>query len=348
MLNRILLFSLVLCPLAIFSPGPAVHGQRIAFTFVAWLCFASYIKDVWLKWLIVYITCWQAYSAMLWMFGGGSFQQYVVGFNVSHKIVIGILIYWLALQANFTKKTFYNFVCIATIIQVVVALLQIGGVNIVTEALALFKPNVKDGGGFIYGSLGVMNGLSTWLAITLPFFFRRYWAVAVPFICFLTLYMHREMGVLASIIAIVVYSRNAWLLVLPTVFVLYKAIMAGGIINAVIKYGGTRLDNWLLVYERISSGLFSVLFGFGGGVDVPMFPIHNEFINLWFMFGAIGVAVVCGFLATMPQKDKMLSASFFALLTDSLGFYSMRVPPVALLVLIMLGVMKKDAKSCRR
>jgi hypothetical protein len=341
----VLILGLVLLPLAVLAPGVACFSQRFVLVFLVWLMLASQLKNRSLCAFVCYLTVHQAYISIGWFFGLATETQHALSLRAANYTMIGVLVYYLVTQIDIPFKWVANAICVSALIQVVLCLLQgVWSFDAVMRFLALYKNNVSSrlAGDVMLGTLGNPNFVGGFFAVSLAFFFRPYWKWCVPVIAALLLGIRSEGAIISAVAAVIVFSRQWWLfMVLPVCVVLYLVWKQDFSVNPV-TYLGTRPENWGIAWGKITSCWETTLFGMGYGKHNSLYPIHNEYLSVWFRWGLVGLIPILGFLWNLPRRNIILTAAIVALLVNALASYPMRIPPIAFLGCAIFGLMSNE------
>ncbi len=359
MTQTVLILSLVLLPLAVLAPGPACFAQRFFFTFTAWLLLMSKVKCRWLQALMCYLVCHQAYASVGWFFGWMTQKQHLFSMSAFTYAMAGILVYWLVSEAELKKEWVYNAICVATLVQVALCLVQgIWSIDPALEFLKLYKDNVRNHfeQTILLGSLGNPNFMAAWFAFTLTFFFRARWKWCLLVVVPVFLATRSEFAIISAGVGLIVFCKTPHprLDVAYALFVVgfgYLLIRAHGLSwdwDALWKTSvTTRPENWAIAWSKITTPDWSLpqpalFFGVGYGHIDPKYPIHNDYYSVVFRWGLTALWLVLGFLWNLPRKSPVLVAAFAALLVNGLASYPLRVPTTAFLGCVIFGLMEKE------
>lgn len=353
-MNRfVIIFGLVFLPLMVLAPGPACHSQRFTYGFFAWLLLAGMLKNRWLQYFVCYLLTWQFCVTAGWMFGWATAEMHLFTLSAMNYVMFGVLVYYAASRLEIPQNWIYNAVCVSALVQAALVVSQGLGYDVVITALKLYKPNIFNTltreHHVLFGSLGNPNFLAAWLAVTVSFFFRARWKWCIPLIALVLLATKSEIAIISAVAAAAVFSRKWYiLLILPACAVGYLIWRQGGSLDFT-TYAGTRWENWCsawnkMVVPSLTAPQPKLFFGVGYGGIEPDSPIHNEYLNLCFRWGAVPLVLVLGFLWNLPRKNPIFAAALAALLVNSLGSYPMRIPPIAYFACALFGFMQREGR----
>jgi len=322
---------MLLLPFFTLTPGPGFMSQRVVFMFPAWLLLAWFTKDVWILSFVVYVIIWQLFLMVGVMGGAVNYERQLIAVSMCNRIMWGVFLLVVVQRYGPPFNTLANAICVATLIHV---------------GLCFFQEYV---GRRLTGGLMLENAVTSWLAIATPFFFRKYWVAFLLPIGFLLFNMLDQVsGILSVGIATAVFI-SPWILLasVPLATSIFFWLLSNqAVLLSIIN---KRLVNWDIVLNHIFASPLVALFGYvssrSGGVT---FPIHNEFLGVWFTWGLVGLVLAIGFIVHLPKNNRILLASLCGLLAHCISFYCMRIPPVAYLSLIIFGVMKRNAVCSSR
>ncbi|GAG05980.1 unnamed protein product, partial [marine sediment metagenome] len=105
--------------------------------------------------------------------------------RATYFIIIGMVVYVSVIKSGISKEKFYNIICISAMVQVFIGTFQAQGMYpsfYVLKSFFTAERKVIEFPNEILGTLGNPNFIAAYLAISLPFFFRKPWAWFTPFI----------------------------------------------------------------------------------------------------------------------------------------------------------------------
>jgi hypothetical protein len=277
------------------------------------------------KWVTIFLF-WSLVTAVL------HYNKFsMTALNV---VVLYTILYYVI--QNIVKKdtvnTVLNVICIAALVQVFWCFLQYFGLD---PIFTKFDRSY----GWCVGFLDNGNLLSAFLAFSIPAFFRKRWVYCLPVLMLPFLQPHMKGGFLALFIAGIVYALLAIkpvkikvyaLSVIGVVIIWYVVFFAGiynfthneriRVINPRVYY----VSNHLQINGNIATltpdivhkesmlgfglGQFRVIWPqiynkvYPGNKDERMDQAHNEYLQVKFEQGWIGLVIVLGFVLIMSRN----------------------------------------------
>lgn len=341
MLTKIIQIGLVLLPLLWISPGRPRHGQLIVFMMIALAAVSSQIKNIWLRFFGYYIATWVVVSWVVTLFNP---KFGIIAFLTTDQatyILAGYIILLLVINSNEKIEFFYNWICVAVIAQCLIAIPQqygcfpyVGFLNYI--GLKTTNPVAN----LAVGTLENGNFFAAFIAISLPFFFRKYWCYFIPVIVYHLVLSTTTTAVVAALVGVVVLYNTWWVVII--------AIIAGNI----FAYSDGTLSQVLGKSARVDfckecigniKTIPQLIFGHGLGVSWGQgFPLHNEWIQGLFEIGVVGMGLVTGYVFTVYRQNKILFAAFCAACVNCIGNYPIHLPPSAFLIIIIIGLIERE------
>jgi hypothetical protein len=198
------------------------------------------------------------------------------------------------------------------------------------------------------------------------------WLVIIAAVLFLA----PSPGSLAAIIGLAVYFRLGWkyavlAIVVAIGFAAYYIVGMGvhleefkalpQQITELIQKGEISVDSgqhdlgrfgmWMVALGKLFTSWESVIFGFGPGATFGRrYPLHNEYMSMWFEFGLVGLTLMAGYIVTtikglVRAANPVLLTSFAIACLDMMGNYPMQIAPTAFLIIIVCGLIERE-RSC--
>lgn len=345
----------LLMPFAIIAPGMLHAGHHLFFIISALIVVAMFCGNKWMIAFLTYVALWQ-----LWIFIKVLYVVQVAtpqvgdGFLQIIFALAGVCIFIAVKKSNLKIEWFYNIICVAAILQSLIAITQIFNCDPVKMFLGLFAHvQTRLADTTIVGTLVNPNFLAAYLVISFPFFLRirkpyykPSWCWFIPVILFLLIVSKTSTAVVALVIGMCVYYGNVRIQGTRVWFFL----MFGGIsylwydetVNRF--FVGPRVRFWWEAVENMSS-IQKVIFGLGPaaprtwGFNCPM---HNDWLTIFYQYGLVGLSFVIGFVVTIYRGNKMLFSALIIILVNMLGNYPLHLAPSAFLIIIIVGLMHRE------
>ncbi|MFH2076621.1 MAG: hypothetical protein ABIJ57_14970 [Pseudomonadota bacterium] len=366
--------AFLLAPFAILSTGYIWTGQQIGLMIIFLVLMATMIDNKWLRAFLFYAIAWQVFLFAHAMIHPYKFQAASAsGYTQVLFMTAGAMIYLMASKSKINLPVFYNVICVAALIQTVIALFQkFGGVDLVPMVLSLIAPTKsKLGEGALVGTLGNPNYLAAFLAFSVPFFFRKGWSWTVPLVIvaliaaytstaaialgigmgvFVT-YLYREGKLNAR-----VYGESLTLIALwiicysfffhPSLFQVYGTPAAEQVRDLGRGESLVRGDIWMYAWAAVSLTWQNFIFGLGPGAAWKYnYPLHSEWVTLLHQFGLIGLTIAAGYLLTVSRKNIYLFSAFIIIVINMFGNAALHIAPTAFLICMVAGLMERERKG---
>jgi len=343
----VIALSLILIPFALIHPGVLHFSHKIAFMIMAKCFMATKIKNVYVKLLLVYISVWEVAFLINKTYIEKVYSQHTTTLlSIGFLYFIAGVVFYVVSESKRDPEFFYNAICIAALAQVTLCIFQLFRVDPMVMLLkSLIETKQLYGKFDTVGSLVNRNFIGAYLAISLPFFFRKKWCYFLPAVILILFCTKSFFAVGAAAVALFVYFKK-WYLVpggLMAVILYEKFIDSNILLNELnFKNKGTRLYDYIKTYQGAEWGFFDYIFGQGAGYSVLKYPLHSDIITIFFWFGILGLILSFGFIRSIISSNKILMASMCAALFNMSGNYPASLAPIAFLILIVFGLMEKE------
>ena len=345
-----IMFSVL--PFGFLSFGIIHVGQHLAFLIAFVAILASTVKNNWITGFFWYLCAWILFICIFRMAYG--MPNVVFGDAMNQFIFFsgGLAIYSAIAnqKTNIQLETYYNIICIAALIQAGMAISQffgfdpvIWGLNLFTDARPFLDPNTMT------GTLGNNNFLSAYVAISLPFFFRKNWFYGIILLVPVLYFGKTTSAFVPAIIGTTLYFWPKLNNKLKVIVVSLGAVSC--VFYAVFQHTPFYLNPRWVAWSK-ALGLwfyspYSVAFGRGPGAGWgESYPMHNEWLQGLYQFGIIGLALMCGYVLTAClttcRKNRILFTAFIIAIINMFGNYSLHLSPSAFLIIIIAGLIERE------
>lgn len=338
----LILTAFILLPVTILTAGLIHDGQRIAFFTFSLGLLAVYVRNPWLMGLMFWAMAWQITILILTF---TMIQKPPIVFTATDQYIYYICaaaVFVAVKHSKLDNETYYNAICAATVFQLAMGVFQFFKFDPYTWALNFFVQTVSLWDG-INGTLGNPNFHCAFLAISLPMFFRSGWRWFVPLIAFFLVYSHTSTSVVAACAAVAVYFWHwTWLVAMGMAGAVYAFWYDGNIL------GNERFGYWRGALELMALWKPSYVFGMGPGVGFTHeWPLHNEWLTLFYRYGLVGLSCAAGYVVTAYRGNKILFASLVAFCVNAIGNYPAHLAPSVFLLMIVMGLIEREKESER-
>jgi hypothetical protein len=286
--------------------------------------------------------------------------------------VAGFAVFLCAMASKTKLETFYNYACILVIIQSILGIFQMFGMDLVVKILNLFAPArpIHDPLA-LTGTFGNNNWLAAYVAICLPMFFRireyrifvqprwyvpkkRWattitftikWSYFIPLLIFVLYFCKTTSAVVPAIVGTVYYfypridKKYLW----AAICAAFVAAMAYGTLTHGNFWENQRIKDWDKAFHLWGYNPFSVIFGMGPSAAWgKSYPLHNEWMQCLYEYGLIGFGLLVGYVASVSRKNRILFTAFVIAAINMIGNYSLHLAPSAFLIILIAGFMERE------
>ena len=364
--------AFLVVPFALLSGGIVHKGHYHAFLLSA-LFVLPFIEGTgkrvspYLKGFYFHVMCLTTLAAVAYMVGFIHQRLFNMAFMGMFYFLGAGILFQAALNSPLSRRSWSNVICVAAIFQICLAALQSLGLGPVQWFLSKFA-RVDPGSMVLVGTLGNKGFLVMYLALSMPFFFRRPWCwFILPMIALMAL----SNTTTATIAAIV--GAGVWGLPLASekfpkfnrkwayTAVVMALVVLGGVYIAFfdndlskslnrLPRGDFLVDGralkWGIALEQVSSNWPSMIFGLGPGVGWGgKGTLHNEWLTAWHLFGLIGLGLIMGFALNISRENREAFAAFIIACVCGIGSLPMHLAPSAFLIIIVAGLCEREKFS---
>jgi hypothetical protein len=357
--DRVLASLIIIVPLFLFGPGDAQQGQIYGLLLGCFVYLALSLPNKVLGVFMLYVAAYFAYFLSS-VFARTLIPEVAgVAIDAILFLMIGAIIYTGI--ANCKKKNikwFINAVCIAALIQAVLATLQSTDVNPVVALLSnVVNIDAPKGGMNINSPVGTLmntNYLSIFVAVSVPLFFRKWWKFFIPVLLYAIFVSKCRTAILslfAGCIYFAWYHRSRWSVIdkierfpwitsfVPLIIFAFIVIATrSSNLSVIERYN----DYWVPVYQILSGHWQFMVFGVGPGITLTVNNhIHSSYFGIAFSYGLIGIAYLAAFVWTINKKHPLLTMSLVIILTDMTLNHFWTIPTTGLEGLFILGLVER-------
>lgn len=373
----------MLLPFMFLAPGLIWTSQAMWFFICPMFVMAFSIRNLWVRVFLMWITAWQMVVLMAQF--SSHRVEVGPSLGIFMAVMAGAVIYKFVSEGNVPDETWAKFIRAAAIIQILLAIPQYFGHNPFMEVVRLFLPVEERLIGHMVGTLGNRNYLAAFIAFSIPFFIGwgtfkiGRWSVNPALVgIFIFLGFCLSPGTLAAILGLaflISYNLPFWkrMLSLSTavkVCVIYTAayvLTTGHHLNefqdlpaqiqTLLDTGRLPLDHftgdvgrfamWMTALGKLmASPLFFVL-GFGPAAHWGRnYPIHGQYISVWYQFGLVGLMLIVGYVITTyrmlaRKKELRLLTALVIICLDCVANFPGQIASTAFLIVIILGLIER-------
>jgi O-antigen ligase len=360
MTSRLVQYGYVLLPFAVLSLGQLRNGHTMALLLLTIALIGSRLQNRYARYFVYYFVCWHLFVRINLVFNSKSLDAIVRAQMAGphlYYFVFGLALFYVL--GSVKKEVLYQAVCIGAVVQTVIAILQefgwfpyfsllkLAGLPVVTRVQ--LDPQV-------FGTLNNPNFLAMYLAMSLPFFIRPIWVIAILPIAVLILTLKTSAVVGALMIALVAclwmnknvlsekYQRTVLLLLILFVSLFtYFYLRFYDNTTGYMIFEDERMSIWARVFNTIISDPIYFMFGVGpnGWVSKEWHYLHNDWLRLWLEMGLVGIGLIGAFLYTTIGKNAP-SLAVIILAGCMLFHFPTRLAPTIFVGLVALVLCEKE------
>lgn len=345
--SLISLFSIgvALLPLCWISPGHPRSGQLVTFMCIGLVAASCKLKNIWLRVLGCYISIWIVVSWLFLTFNPTNKGLLVVAFSTTDTltyVLCGFVILRAIIELPRSEKWYWsieNGICIGAIIQSLIAVPQYFDVFPFIWFLNYIGIHAGNPVPMVVGTLENTNFFSAYLAISLMLFFRRRWCWFIPIIVSHLVLSNTSSSVVAVLFGTLVYFNIWWVWVIC----IGSGVVYGWYDDMFSVHSSLteRIKFWSICLNNVKYPIW------GHGVGASWghkWLLWNEYIQMFWYFGAIGVGLIAGYIVTAYRGNRILFSALCVACVNCVGTYLMHLPPSAFLVIIIIGLIERERK----
>ena len=252
-------------------------------------------------------------------------------------------------------RRFYNVICIAAIFQAFIGVLQAFGIYplfALLDWLGVWVVIRHEMSPMVFGTLQNPNFLAMYLAISMPFFIRAKWWIFILPLLGLLAYLQTSTAIVALAAGGVFWSYRHLANIRLRVKI-FTAGWAGLIVATYILIADGRIAQdprwtwWWLAVKDICSTIQHFVAGHGPGyyVNFDWVKLHNDWLQIWWELGLIGVLFLAGFFGSLfrSRNPRHTTALLIAGIC-MLGNYPTRLAPTGLLIILVAAFCQGDCE----
>ena len=278
---------------------------------------------------------WLATAMILVYLGRIPPEMYTARLDSSLIILMGVAWAIFVYRSQIEKEQWFDILCVSALVQSFIGFHQFFLDDPVSTIVSMWTPVRGD---FTYytatGLTGNPNYLGAYLAICLPLFFRARWLIGLPVIVTALLISKSTGGFGSAVIGCLYYAWGV------------KGALTGASLG-VVHYFLTheywreeRLNIWTQTIELCTLSWDRLLLGYGPGAQAfETNMIHNEYLNMLFQYGTVGLGLMVQFIRKIFTDDRLLNTSLLILLINMIPNHPFHEPTTAVLgiTVIVLG-----------
>ncbi len=356
-----ILFFFSLVPFCFFASVPlsakiaSVHmGHHYALVIACLGIIGAFIRNKWITLFFLYAAAWMVLIFVLKQLNPSIPAIAVANaFDATLYMLVGGAIFLCVYHSDLSKEAFYNVICVTSIIQAVIAVLQRFGfdpvlwlLNLSLNAVPLLDVHTMT------GTLGNNNFLGAYLAISMPFFFRRNWTYALILIVPVLYLTQTTSAVVPALIGVMFYVFDrvkGFYQIAGIIAAAVVASLAYALFNHTPFYSNPRWADWWFALRQLFVHPIYVLIGMGPGAGWgKIYPMHNEWLQCFHQFGFVGFSLLAGYVLTIYRGNRILFTAFLIAAINMIGNYSLHLAPSAFLIIIVAGLIERERTALKR
>lgn len=336
----------MLLPFGFLSYGIIHEGQHLTLVLVSAVVLAAVARNNWISAFFWYLCAWMVFICLYRMIFPMADVVFMAALDRFVYLLCGLAVFVGVSRQRIKNEVFYNAICIAALVQCAIAISQFNGFDPVVWVLNQFTTaNPLLSATALTGTLGNNNFLAAFIAVSLPFFFRRGWAYCIPLLLFCLYFANTSSAFVPAIIGALFYF---W----PR---LNRKVKAGCVVAGIVIGGlyalfqhsnvflNPRWQDWLHALSLVLANPFSLVFGMGPGAGWgKSYPLHNEWLQCLYQFGVVGFGLMAGYVLTIYRGNRILFTAFLIAAINMFGNYSLHLAPSAFLIILIAGLIERE------
>jgi len=345
---------LIILPFGVW--GATVHfGHAHSLIIAALIALGLLLPNQWMRLFVFYVAGWLAYIAAGLFIGflTADASLTLILIDGSFWIILGALVFAVIYHSAPEKEAIFNIICIAAAIQASIGLLQSFGIDPVFDFFgSIVAVTTELDRTAAVGTLGNNNFLAAFIAISLPFFFRRGWFYVLPLIiaCLIACKTSTAFVAAASGAAFYFYlqarANLKWSIPAATAAL-------GAVAYYVLVYHpilqNDRPDLWIDGIRKATMSWHTLLIGYGPTAEWKIGDkLHSEYVMTLYNFGLIGLGLLAAYIVSVLKRfrqiDRILAAAFVIICIDAIGNHLMHTIPTALLAIVTMALLERGTQ----
>jgi hypothetical protein len=377
----------LMLPFAFLSPGLIWKSQLLFFIICPVFIIALNLKNLWIRAFLLYAAAWQIFIFLMG-FNHKGFSP-GPGLSMLLAITAGAIIFKFISESKLPNHKWFMFIRIAVIVQILVSLPQPFGLNPVMVLLGLFTNVQERLPGHLVGTLGNRNYLAAFIAMSVPFFagwrtfkIKGFTVNPALILIFVFLGFCLSPGTLAAIIGLTFLLTYEWswkgrlialsvgvkvAMAFAAVYVLttgnhlneFTALPAqlseflstGKITTDPFQSDLGRFAMWMTAISQLLQYWGFMVFGMGPAAFWGrQYPIHGQYVSVWFQFGLVGLGLMLGYFFTAGRflwkaKSKVLLTALLILCLDMIGNFPLEIASTSFMAIIICGLIERERQK---
>jgi hypothetical protein len=372
-------------PFVFLAPGLLWTSQQLFFIVLPLIIIAFYIRNIWVKTFLLYVMAWQILLFLLYFNNPNANPGN--GLNVIITLMSGAIIFKFVSEGSLKTSKWFWVIRIAVILQILLAIPQFWKFSPLFYVLSHFTKMVNELPSHLTGTIGNRNYFAAFVAISVPMFIGwatfkiKEINVNLSLIgIFIILYFCFSPGTIAAVIAMsfllayrVPKGKIRWAVMSagPILAVAYtgyyvlstgyhvrdfvnlplqlKELIQGKTINYFEPDGDLgRFGMWIMAFTQLKESWIKMIFGLGPGAPWGRaYPLHSEYMSVWFQFGLVGLALMIGYIWTtvrflFKSKNMIFLAAAIIICLEMVMNHTMEVPVSGFLVIIIAALIERE------
>lgn len=259
-------------------------------------------------------------------------------------IFLGILLYVAISETKDSIESYYNTICLSAIIQSVIAIPNYWQLYPYDNFLAWIGVPIDIPAGMIVGTLENSGFFAIYLAICLPFFFRRNWFYFLPVILLHLMMTGSSTAVISATVGVIAYTGLNWKVIVPIIVACGLFVWKDGSVWGIGP--GTRFVFWTKCLRNYHPNPVNIIFGHGIGSSWgENSNLHNDWLQLFWYTGLTGIGLATDYVLNIYRNDKYLFAAFVTACTSAMGNYPFHLPPSMYLIILIAGLIERRRRE---
>ncbi len=294
------------------------------------------IPNLWLRLIGLNIVGWLGYAYVASFVGSFPSGPFI---DMSLIIFLGLLFYLFVFYFHLPLTFYYGIICVSALIQAAIAICQHLWFDPVSTLLvSVVKVTGEMDFSTPVGTLGNPNFLGAYLAISLPFFFRRRWVWFLPVIGYSLYIADASAACGAAIIGLGFFFLGKWGFIAIVPAIVYVVILGRHSILTLDRY-----SFWMDAIQKACHSPSSFLFGYGQGTTWQVGnQLHNEYVATFFHYGITGLSCMVAYMVSLFRGNKTLVTALLILAVNMGWNHPLHTVPTAMLAIIVIALIERE------
>jgi len=357
-LDRVVMVAFFAVPVGVLSLGHILNGHLNTFIAAGVAMSGAMLPHRLLRLFVLYAALW-----LLWLMAayvGSASDPFAVVRAAAEVeraklacvwIMFAAVIVSAAYRTRYPLETILTAVRVTVIVQLVFAVSQMLGTDLLLSVMALIVPTEYGGISPVMptGTLGNQDFFAGYIAMATVFFLKGRWRLVLPVIAWVLIRTHVTTAAFAVVAGVGAYyipglswDRVAVVVMLALAAACFYVFFIDG---RAFWTDSARFSAWRDVLTRVVSEPKALVFGFGPCARSRLLhPLHNDWLAVLLKYGLIGLSLLSAYAWQFYRGDRQLFGAFVAGCVHALGNHPMHLAPAAFLMCLVIGLGERQKR----